>query len=98
MFILWVALPLYIPLFDCPDHLTLISLSKLHLDLIASSRIRILQQKIETAGMRLDALLVLENEIAETENSWVLRDDILHPPLIQLRMSFDPESLWSLIC
>jgi hypothetical protein len=82
--VLGVALPLDIPVLDGPDEVGLVGPAELDLDLVAAVRFGILAKQVQPAGVGLHALLILEDDVAQTEQGGIFRDTLLNPPLVKL--------------
>jgi len=75
-----------------------VGLAKLNFHLVPPGGVGILEQQGQTAGVGLDAFLVLEDQVAQAQDRGVLGNDVLHPPLVQLRVAFYPDTFWLVVC
>jgi hypothetical protein len=69
----------------------LVSRAQLQLNFITPLCVSILEQQIEPAGARMDALLISQNEIAHPKDRGIIRDQLLHPLLGELGMCPKPQ-------
>ena len=63
-----------------------VGLPKLEFDFIPVTGIRILQEKIQPPSPRLNALLVLENQVSETQQRWIFSNPLLNPTFFEFRV------------
>jgi hypothetical protein len=84
--VLGVPLALNVPVLYCANDVGFVRRPELDLYLVATERIRVLEQKIETACARPRTLPVLQDDIAQSKNRRIFSNAILHPSLVQLRV------------
>jgi hypothetical protein len=98
MLILGIPFPLNIPIFDRSDDMGFVRGAQLDLDLVAVTRVRMLRQKVQPPGSRLDSFLIFKYQIAQAQDCWVTGNAGLNPAFIQIGVSSQPKPIKFDVC
>ena len=88
---LWVTLPLDVPILQGANDVRFVGRAELHFDLVTAVTVGLLEEEVMAACLRLNAFFVFQDDSSEPKNLGFFRDSLLDPLFGKIGVVFDVE-------